>query len=525
MRKIRTYRAASLLAAIAICALNLFAKIDKPSDYSVEYINKDVREIAPAYNTKPGTPLEYYRMKTWVRLNGKESLWRKISTKRFDFNKEEADIEVDSVKKESILNERLISIISYRDSAAAIITALSPDFLIFNYSWIEDGRWVNGGEGMGFSLKEAEDNIRGNLPQLLKNIPRIEAICQTPQDVTPFAEYLAKKAEVPERFLLNSLKSHRLVINGEFHRRKVSWDMLTRLISMPEFANVCGVVFMELPSWHQATMDNFMNADTLNPEHILDIFRDEQPNGWWDKGEFEFICKLWEINRKLPKDKRINAVLADYQVPYSKITSKEEAKELEERNTHMADIIENYLSTSDKRSAIFLVGCAHAHKSHTPAIQTDGKRLSAGAQLAERLGDENVFTVFQHNISIDNSGRNRKLIRGGIFDKAFELNGNKPIGFDLENSPFGAEPFDGIFEIKFDHRTGNFEDNYDCYLFLHSLEEEPQNGPLLEIFTQEFVDEMKRRAEVLGLMEYRAMWFGVTAPELTREKIIKNLTD
>lgn len=346
--------------------------------------------------------------------------------------------------------------------------------------------------------------------------------------MAPFVNFLSNVNTTPEEFMLDMLVSHKLVINGEYHRRKVSWDMLKNLISLPEFPDIVGCVFMELPSHHQPLMDKFLSNDSLDTNIIIKIFQDEQLNGWWDRGEFEFLCKLWEINRLLPKDKRIRVVLADYQVPYSAITNREEAREKEDRNTHMANVVVNTITNSeDPRNNLFLVGCAHAYKTKQSGIASAAhgieNDLTAGEQIAERLGNENVFTVFQHVLPGDNFGGNKSAIRGGIFDLAFEKNGNRPIGFKLAGSPFGNEPFDGIYEIKYNTATGNYADNFDGYLFLAPLKDEPKAIPLTEIFTDEFVVEMQRRATVLGLENFRQMWFGHHSTELTKENIIDAL--
>ena len=119
--------------------------------------------------------------------------------------------------------------------------------------------------------------------------------------------------------------------------------MLKRLIALPGFADVAGAVFMELPSWCQPKMDAFMRADELCGEMVLDIFREEQIYGWWDRGEYEFLCSLWHLNHRLPEEKRIKVVLADFQLPFSRIASHDEfvAEDSvsEDRNTHMADVI------------------------------------------------------------------------------------------------------------------------------------------------------------------------------------------
>ncbi len=474
------------------------------------------------------TPLDYYLSRAWVRASGKQRLWAAISTSKFAMDADAPDEDVSDEYLSYIMNEHIDYVVTYRDSVASVVTHNDGEgYYLLSYCWIEDGRWVNGGQGLAFNMDEAEAQLQNTLPVHYTNLPRIPIINDIPKDVSPFAGFLKDVTSSPEQFVMDMLASHKLVINGEFHRRKVSWDMLKRLIALPEFSRKVGHVFLELPSWCQPMMDEFMAADTLDEEIVLQIFREEQMNGWWDSGEFEFICDLWHLNHSLPAEERISVVLADYQIPYSKITSKDR-REAEDRNSHMAEVIARTITTSkDMRNSLFLVGCAHAYKSNQSGVASAayGKEaeMTAAAQLADKLGAENVYTVFQHAISSDNRGGNRQAVRGGIFDKAFELNGNRPVGFGLAGSPFGNEPFDGIYEIKYNMATGSYSDNFDGYLFLHPLADEPAATPLTEIFTDEFVEEMKRRASVMGLENERGMWFGRPAQELTKEYIISDL--
>lgn len=497
-------------------------------DFKVEKIEKQVKEFQ-LDSINLSTPLDYYLSRAQVRLSGKFKNWEEISSSMFDFSADVPDEFVDNDLRNYILNENIDFIVTYRDSVASIVThSDGEDMVMLNNCWLENGKWVNRGQGIADDLHDAEKVLSEQLPEALYNLPRIAVINNFPEDVAPFLAYISEVELSPEMFLLEMLKTHRVVINGEYHRRQVSWDMLKRLISLPDFSETTGCIFMELPSWHQSIIDEFMKNDTINTNLIIQIFQDEQLNGWWDRGEFEFLCQLWEINKSLPDDKKIKVMLADYQVPYSKIINKEEARESEDRNTHMANVVVNTLQNlADTRGNLFLVGCAHAYKSNQSGIASAAfgkeEELTAGAQIAKALGRENVFTVFQHMMSGDNHGGNKSAIRGGIFDKAFELNGNRPIGFRLAHSPFGAEPFDGIYEIKYKTATGRYEDNFDGYLFLAPLDEEPKAIPLAEIFTDEFVAEMQRRASVMGYESFRHIWFGRRAPELTREYIIETL--
>jgi hypothetical protein len=519
-------RIVSILLLISVCFSPCYSQA--LDGFKVDKINRQVKEYQLDSITL-SSPLNYYISRAWVRLSGKNKNWQAISSSKFSYDTNAPDEDVDDQLRSYVMDEFIDYIVTYRDSVATIVTHTEGEGLVMlNNCWIENGKWVNIGQNIADDNSEAEDKILNQLPVALYNLPRIDVINHIPEDVAPFSEFLSNVNTSPETFILNMLGTHKLVINGEYHRRKASWDMLKRLISIPKFSDVAGCVFMELPSHHQPLIDKFFNDDTLNTDIIIKIFQDEQPNGWWDRGEFEFLCKLWEINRLLPRDKKIRVVLADYQVPYSEIKTREEARESEDRNSHMADIIANTIAKyDDSRNNLFLVGCAHAYKSNQNGLASSAygeeNQLTAGALLADKLGNDNVFTIFQHVIPGDNGGKNRSAIRGGIFDKAFEQNGNRPIGFCMANSPFGREPFDGIYEIKYNTATGTYADNFDGYLFLGPLNSEPKAIPLTEIFTEDFVAEMQRRATVLGLENAKYIWFGRRSTDLTKEYIIATL--
>ena len=498
------------------------------SDYKIEQIQKQVKDF-PLDSINLTSPLDYYLSRAQVRLSGKFKNWQIISSSMFDFSADVPDEIINDDLRNYVLNETIDYVITYRDSVATVVTHTEgEDLVMLNNCWLENGSWVNRGQSIADNYSEAKDKIIEQLPEALYNLPRVDIINDIPTDVEPYAAFISEVKQSPEDFIMDMLKTHTLVVYGEFHRRMVSWDTLKRLISLPDFSKEVGNIFIEMPSWHQSTMDNFMMSPSLDSTLIIQIFQDEQPNGWWDRGEFEFLCKLWEINQSLPTEKKIRVVLADYQIPYSKITKKEEAKAAEDRNTHMANVIVETINNSNNtRNNLFIVGCAHAYKSNQTGFASSayGKdsELTAGAQLANALGNDNVFTLFQHSLSGDNDGKNTSALRGGIFDKAFELNGNLPVGFKLADSPFGVEPFDGIYEIKYNTVTGSYADNFDGYLFLGPLSDEPKAKPLTEIFTDEFVAEMQRRASVMGYDNLPHIWFGRRAPELTKEYIIETL--
>jgi hypothetical protein len=501
--------------------------------FKTTVINKKVREFTLGIDLS--TPLKSYLSREYVMVSGREGLWDEISTYQFSgiFDTLAPDKEVTEAYKDGVLDGVIAEMIVYKDSVAAILTYSEriSGYLI-NLCRLEDEKWLNNGQDMDMTLENCRERIPQILNRSLAVLPVIKRLKRVPQNTHPFVDYLKKNGQAPADFLLGVLADHRIVVYGEYHRRGISWELLKRVIRQPAFTKTTGTVFMELPSRMQPVMDQFFEHKTIDKELLFRIFREEQPHGWWDKGEFEFLIELWKLNKSVKASERVKVILVDFQIPYSEIQNKEELEQSDEmdRNLNMANVIENHVRFSkDKRNHLFVVGCGHAYKSHVPGFASTPRgqkvELTAGAQLVERFSDKEVFVTFQHVVAGSNSGGSQRLIRDGLFDRVFEETGNAPVAFKLKGSPFGAEPFDGISEMKFNPLSGCYENNFDGYIFLQPLKEEMHDYILYEIFTDEFVEEMKRRAAYLGVPQDRPYWFGMKVEELTAEGIKKVLRD
>ncbi|MDR2388173.1 MAG: hypothetical protein LBD89_00090 [Tannerellaceae bacterium] len=97
-----------------------------------------------------------------------------------------------------------------------------------------------------------------------------------------------------------------------------------------------------------------------------------------------------------------------------------------------------------------------------------------------------------------------------------------PIAFDLVDSPFGREPFDAGLEVKFNPKIGSYQENYDGYIFFQKPEEEEKGTPLYELFTDQYVTEIKRRAVISGMKENQ-IWYNVPIKDLNKEIIINSM--
>lgn len=456
------------------------------------------------------------------------NLWRESSSyiiKEYFPKSKVSDIKVSDNYKSKLLNATIKEVIVYRDSIACMITQNDVEDYTVRIMGLENGKWLNIGEDFGFELQEIREKFDKKAPRLLQKIQYAEKVKRVSSDTLSFVDYIKNKGVNPTIFLLKKLKKIPLVIYGELHRRKVSWDFLSRVLENNDLTKYVGTIFVELPANQQKEIDKFYASKELQTKILLDVLRMEQIYGWWDKGEYEFLINVWKLNQKLPDDKKIRVVATDEQLAYNQTLTSDDYKKakdkLIDRNTKMANIIEQYIKTkTDKRNCLFIVGYNHTYKSLVPGSYSSAKgqepALTAGAQLTQRLSSKNVFTVLQHIPMGTNEGA-LGLVRQGIFDLAFEKAGNKPVAFDLKNSPFGTEPFDADYELCFDKRIGSFSDNFDGYIFINPLKEECSDYILYEIWNDEFVAEMKRRASISNFNLNG--WLGIKE-EITKEKII-----
>ena len=60
-------------------------------------------------------------------------------------------------------------------------------------------------------------------------------------------------------------------------------------------------------------------------------------------------------------------------------------------------------------------------------------------------------------------------VHGGAWDNAFDANGNKPVGFDLQDSPFGLDDFDMTIMKKW--KSLRYQDVFTGFIFYKPLEE------------------------------------------------------
>ena len=473
------------------------------------------------------SPLSAWISFSYLQLKGQESRMGTVSSQRIRAyfpSPDKADSPVSEKRRAAYLNTLVNEVIVYKDSVACVVSHPSEDDYSLRYMSREDGRWLNAGEDMGQSVDECRKAFAGKAELFYGFMKRIPVLARVPDDAAPFARYLKAQGRNPQAFMRDALARHPLVIYGEIHRRQWSWNFLRSVISDRAFAASAGTIYMEISAHKQGDLDAFLAKETMDPELVLDAFREVQTEGWPDKGMYEFLLEVWKINRSLPAAQRIKVIAADIPRPLGTFRTAEEQRSyfdrVMNRNQFMAETIERDIrSGRDARHRLFIVGTGHVYKSLPPGFASSASATqipSAGALLSSRLPRGDVYAVFSHQPIVSNNGDIPGRLRGGVFDEAFAQSGDRPAAFDIAGSPFGLEPFDALPEVSYHPSAGTYADNYDGYVFLGPLADEPADYLLYELYSPDFVKELSRRATMENSTLQK--WFGVEAA--TPEAII-----
>jgi len=425
----------------------LFLRFALCAQFTTIEINKPLKDFPDMYDLT--TPLNAGVTCAYIMANGTDTLWRYVSTFSNPLRHEKGMISnsvVDEETKNILLNRTIKEVMIYKDSVACVITKSkrnNSDFYYIRNLFFENGKWLNAFEDGRSNLEESHEYFYTYAPDYLIKLRRSSIVQTVSTDTLSFINYVKQYGVAPKEFLLEKLANYPLVIYGEIHRRKVSWDLLSSLLSDPRFTETTGTIFLEQPAYQQDEFDSFFASTELDTAIILDILGSSMVDGKWDRGEYEFLVNLWKLNQTLPAEKQIRIIPVDEQIPWKFCKTPEDFEKFDatliDRNTRMADMVEHTLNTkTDTRNCLFVVGYGHARKSLVPggysSAQGEEPALTAGAQLVQRLSDKNIFVVIQHGPMMRNVGGAVCLVRQGLFDYVFEKTGNQSIAFNLSGN-------------------------------------------------------------------------------------------
>ena len=344
----------------------------------------------------------------------------------------------------------------------------------------------------------------------------VKTIFYEPQELQPYVSYLQDHAQPPVQYLLRLFRTYDLVILAErTHPEITQWEFICELTSHPEFIATVGHIFTEYGSVsQQKALEEVMSAPGLEEaalnQKVIALLRNFPlwPYGWHNNNIFEYLKKLYHLNRILPAESRIALHFSDVPWQWDGKTPQDYARywstEIPQRDRIMADHIitrfqEILQSNSARKKALVIMNTRHAFK-------TGGN--NTGDFLFQAFPNRTANVMF-HMTALDFGGLSGEYqgtcdrpIHNGLWDAAFWKLGNVPLGFDFKGSPFGGDLFDlhTYFTL-----SGNlkYEDVFTGMVFYRPLSQHMVASSIPGYYDEAFKQAVLRRARLMRTEDYQ----------------------
>lgn len=307
-------------------------------------------------------------------------------------------------------------------------------------------------------------------------------------DCRKFFTCLEEHSLGPVEYITSKFTGHDVVLVSEMHEQKETCEFICQLIAPVYRAGVRRVCLEILKSKNNEKIKELLNAGTYNQRLAVDLFRDSAWPLWGFKEYVDILRTVWEFNSRLPQGaQRIEVVGLDadwdgYDLLCGSLWRKPYAfVKVIGRDSHMAKIISREILEKGEK-ALVQIGYAHTFPRYRGPVVKGGKLVAEasprfGYKLHEKYG-ERIFQVcmHQHQFSPEvfmDENYAGPIVQSdliGLLERIFELNGNRPVGFDVQGSPFGNLRDEKIFYFAF-QKYVLFSDIAQGYVFLKPLSE------------------------------------------------------
>lgn len=325
--------------------------------------------------------------------------------------------------------------------------------------------------------------------------------------LTKYLEFLAKKDFAnPKNYILDLFKEKDIVIFSERQHPEITqYELLLRIIKDERFQ---GHVFTEIGTTQVApAIHAFLKKEGLSEEAkekaLLEIERNLVYRIAWEAyNYYDLLSSIYELNQGRKLEDKVMVYPLDVHFDWRTIKNTEQYQlfeNLQNRNLIDRDLTigVNFVETYQKakkesparNKALVILNTYHAYiriPSYLP-LPTEPFIYSAA---------EYIYKTYPHtttNVLINSLifAPQRSLVANGKWDAAFQYSGNKPIGFDLKNTPFGTDQFD-LYHFGNAFESVNFEFMFDGFVFYQPIEEfnlalgipNLYSGPYQDVFYQ-----------------------------------------
>jgi hypothetical protein len=183
---------------------------------------------------------------------------------------------------------------------------------------------------------------------------------------------------------------------GERHRSSTCHAFLRELIRDPRFAATVRDIVVEFATpFHQDILDRFVvdGADDVDERELRTVWQDTTQLLVWDAPIYrELLVTVRDVNRTLPRDRRVRVLGGDPPIDWSKVHTPSDYGPFGARDPDYVKVIEREV-LAKHRKALLVIGAMHLPRQN-PLITTSGRKLQNVTQLLAERDPDRIFVVW-----------------------------------------------------------------------------------------------------------------------------------
>jgi len=288
-----------------------------------------------------------------------------------------------------------------------------------------------------------------------KNVLRPDAVdvsSLTKADHKPFVEYLKSNGKPPIEYVVDKFKQHDVVILGEGHRVRETCEFVSDLIEPLYYQAGIRYLAMEFLKYKNTSLANqLVTGETYDEELVLDLFRD-YGEIWGYQEYMDILRAVWQVNHTLPpKAEKFIVIGLDSDWDINVLRTGRSLWRLPgviqrmiARDKFMAKVLDWKVLKKGQKALVHIGGHHDFTRYRQPIVKNEELLCEGsprfGCILYEKYKDK-IFQIMLHRrhsspkiIITDEAKSQPPLI--GFLEDVLAKNGNVPVGFDVEGTPF-----------------------------------------------------------------------------------------
>jgi len=307
--------------------------------------------------------------------------------------------------------------------------------------------------------------------------------------IKPYVDFLSGKTFLsPKEYVLKSFEEKDIVVLCErLHPEFKQYEMIVEIIKDKRFT---GNVYTEVGVFNTGhQINDFLLKENLTEieikEHLLAIFRNLDMFSLWPNYNYYYLLEnIYQINQERQSTEKIQVFPLDVMFSWDSIKCDEQYNmfldmmepqknfpPIIDRNVIMAQyFIRKYdqakYDNPNKKKALIIMNTYHGYTRIPQYLlhPTEPNTYSTAEYIYK------TFPNSTKGILINGISNSWKLVANGEWDAAFRFTGNKNVGFDMKDTPFGKTKFDMYNFGGNAYETVNFEYIFDGMVFYEPIE-------------------------------------------------------